>query len=258
MLKTLEQSSAFVTGGTSGIGFASAAALIEAGVRRIGINGRNEDRGARAADSLRQIRRGIDVRFFGFDVTDALSSRKVIDEAAGEFGGIDVLVTSAGGNYVPRLFHEQDPTQFSEICASWFYGVLNCCHAVLPHMKNAGGGSIINIASDAAKIATPGETVIGGIMAAVVMFSRTLAIEAARHKIRVNAITPSVVKGTRHYRMVMSDPFCARLFGKAENKAHLGVAEPKDLAALVVFLAGPTAERLTGQAISVNGGISAA
>jgi NAD(P)-dependent dehydrogenase (short-subunit alcohol dehydrogenase family) len=119
-------------------------------------------------------------------------------------------------------------------------------------------GSIICIASDAAKVATPGEVAIGAAMAAIVMFCRGLAIEAKRSGIRVNCLTPSVVRNTPFYDMLMADPFAGRLFAKAERLAMLGVAEPEDLGALVAFLASPAAARLTGQTISINGGISAA
>ena len=95
-------------------------------------------------------------------------------------------------------------------------------------------------------------------MAAIVMFSRTLAIEAKRSGVRVNCVTPSIVRDTPLYDRLMADDFAGRLFAKAERRAHLGVATPGDLAALVVYLASPAAARLTGQAISVNGGISAA
>jgi 2-hydroxycyclohexanecarboxyl-CoA dehydrogenase len=82
-------------------------------------------------------------------------------------------------------------------------------------------------------------------------------MEAKRDGIRVNALTPSLIGNTDVYARVMGDPFSAKLFTNAANLAHLGVAQPEDLAALMVFLASPAAARLTGQAISVNGGISA-
>jgi NAD(P)-dependent dehydrogenase (short-subunit alcohol dehydrogenase family) len=95
-------------------------------------------------------------------------------------------------------------------------------------------------------------------MAAIVMFSRVTAIEAKRNGIRVNAVTPSLIAGTPTAERVLEDGFSRGLFEKAAKMALLGVAEPEDLASLVVFLGGPGAARLTGQAISVNGGISAA
>jgi 2-hydroxycyclohexanecarboxyl-CoA dehydrogenase len=129
---------------------------------------------------------------------------------------------------------------------------------VLPSMREQGGGSIITVASDAAKVATPGETVLGAAMAAIVMFTRTVAIEGKRDGIRANVLTPSLIAGTATAERVLADGFSRSLFEKAATMAHLGVAEAEDLAHLVVFLGGPAAARLTGQAISVNGGISAA
>ncbi len=127
----------------------------------------------------------------------------------------------------------------------------------MPHLIARAGGVIVNLASDAAKVATPGEALQGALKAGVVMFSRTLALEASRYGIRVHAITPSVVKGTAAYERIMASEFSQKLFAKAESKAKLGVVEPADIAPLVVFLAGPGAAKMTGQAISVNGGISA-
>jgi NAD(P)-dependent dehydrogenase (short-subunit alcohol dehydrogenase family) len=128
----------------------------------------------------------------------------------------------------------------------------------LPQMRAQKGGLIINIASDAGKVATPGGSVIGAVMAAIVMFSRTLAMEAKRDGVRVNALTPSLVEGTATAERILAEGFSQKLFQKAAKLAHLGVAQPEDLAAIAVFLAGPGGAKITGQAISVNGGISAA
>jgi NAD(P)-dependent dehydrogenase (short-subunit alcohol dehydrogenase family) len=125
-------------------------------------------------------------------------------------------------------------------------------------MRQRGTGVIVNIASDAAKSATPGETIIGAAMAAIVMFSKALAIEAKRDGIRVNVLTPSLIAGTPLTEMIMKEGFSAKLFQKAASLAHLGVPEADDIAAMITFLAGPQAARITGQAISINGGISAA
>ena len=115
---------------------------------------------------------------------------------------------------------------------------------------------IINVASDAGKLSTPGETVIGAAMAGIVMFSRALANEAKRSGIRVNVLTPSIIRGTPLYDDLMEHPFASKLFTKAEKMASLGVVEADELAQLAVFLASPAAAKLSGQAISMNGGIS--
>jgi NAD(P)-dependent dehydrogenase (short-subunit alcohol dehydrogenase family) len=128
---------------------------------------------------------------------------------------------------------------------------------VLPWMRAQDGGAIINIASDAAKVPTPGETVLGAGMAAITLFSRTLAIEAKRYGVRVNTLTPSLVVGTPTGDLAQTAPFSARLFATVTTMAGLGLTVPDDLAELIVFLASPQAARITGQVISVNGGISA-
>ena len=98
----------------------------------------------------------------------------------------------------------------------------------------------------------------GAAMAGIIMFSRTLSMEVKRSGIRVNVITPSVIEGTATHANVMADEFTSKLFGKATKMAQLGVVNAADMAALILFLASPQASKISGQAISCNGGISAA
>ena len=126
-------------------------------------------------------------------------------------------------------------------------------------MMEREGGCVINVASDAGKVATPGEAVIGAGMAAIIQFTRGLAIEGKRNGIRANTLTPSLVEGTPLTDRLMEEGrFSAKLFAKARPMAHLGATYPEDLAAMALFLASPEAAKVTGQAISINGGISAA
>ena len=123
-------------------------------------------------------------------------------------------------------------------------------------MRERRDGVIINIASDAAKIPTVGETVHGALMAAIDMFSRTLALEAARFGVRVHVITPSIVVHTHSYDRMMDGEFSEKLFKRALEKAALGPVSPEDISPLIVFLASPAAKKITGQRITVNGGIA--
>ena len=123
-------------------------------------------------------------------------------------------------------------------------------------MAKVGDGVIINIASDAAKIPTVGETVHGALMAAIDMFSRTLAIEAARSGIRVHVLTPSIVLETNSYERMMDGAFSEKLFKRALDKAELGIVVPGDISPTIVFLASPAARKITGQRITINGGIA--
>ncbi|MGE0796933.1 MAG: SDR family NAD(P)-dependent oxidoreductase [Lautropia sp.] len=249
---------ALVCGATAGIGFAIAAALLREDARRMVIVGRDPARGATARERLAAAFPAADIRFEAADVSRPEAAVGVVDACVAAFGRIDTLVSLAAGDPMPKLLHETPIEAVPEIIRSVTSGILLPLRAALPRMMAQGSGSMTCIASDAAKLATPGECAIGGAMAAVAMFCRTLAIEARRCGIRVNCVTPSIVQATPLYAKIMADPFASRLFSKAEARAGLGVVQPDDLADLVAFLASPAAARITGQTISVNGGISAA
>ena len=119
-----------------------------------------------------------------------------INAAHERLGTIDVLVSSVTSLYRPELLARTPIEQIPEILSQQALPPMYLSRAVLPIMQAQRGGSIINIASDAGKTATPGETVLGGSMAAIIMFSRALAMEAKRDGIRVNAVTPSLINGT--------------------------------------------------------------
>jgi 2-hydroxycyclohexanecarboxyl-CoA dehydrogenase len=228
-----------------------------AGSRQFLLVGRDAGRGEAAVERATSAHPGIDARFEAADVRDPAASVLIADRAVEWWGGIDVLVTTLNSSAVPHLLHEFPIEEMAGVLTDQFVGVMHLIRAVIPHMRAGGSGSIVTVASDAAKVPTPGESVIGAAMAAIAMFSRTVAMEAKRDGIRVNCVTPSLVAHTGGYERTMSDPFSARLFKKALGMAQLGVTEPDDLASLIAFLAGPDSARLTGQAISVNGGISA-
>ncbi|MEL7542635.1 MAG: SDR family oxidoreductase [Pseudomonadota bacterium] len=255
--RPLENKTCLVLGSTAGIGLALARAFLDAGAQGVMLNGRDAARGKAARDALKAAFPEQAVHLALGDVA-AGAAAEVVDAAVSELGRINVLVCSTGGDAMPALFHKLDPVQIPDQVASGFLGPILAARAVVPHMTAQGGGVILTIASDAAKIATPGESVIGGVMAGIVMFTRGLAIEGKRVGIRANCLTPSIVRDTPLYDRLMADAFAGKLFAKAETIAHLGVAEPEDLAALAVFLASDAARKITGQAISVNGGISAA
>jgi gluconate 5-dehydrogenase len=221
------------------------------------LNGRLASRAEIARSELQGRFPGARVEIVLGDVADPQVAAGVMAEAKAKFGGIDVLVNSSGGNDLPKLLHETALVDIPAILQRCLLPQVLCCRAALPIMQDNHGGAIINIASDAAKVPTPGETVIGAAMAGIVMFTRALALEGKRHAIRANVLTPSLTSGTDHYRRVMQDPFAGKMFAKAVGLAALGVVSKEDLAGLVVFLASAAAKKITGQAISMTGGISA-
>jgi 2-hydroxycyclohexanecarboxyl-CoA dehydrogenase len=254
----LDGRSALIVGGSAGIGYAAAEAMLGLGLSRLTIVARNAERGEAARERLATAHRGAEIRFAACDACDAGAMQVAADEAARTMDGIDVLVSCGGGDPMPRLLKDTPIEEVGTILSMIVTGVVHPARAVLPHMSAKESGSIVCLASDAGKIATPGESVIGAAMAAIIMFCRGMSIEAKRNGIRVNCLTPSIVRDTPLYDRMMADPFAGRLFTKAEGLASLGVATPGDLAAMIAFLASPAAARVTGQAISVTGGISAA
>lgn len=248
---------AVVTGGTAGIGRACAEALLEAGATGVLINGRNASRAEAARAALHERFPDARIEVSLGDAAQPAVAGRVMQDAVDAFGRIDVLVNSTGGNDLPKLLHDIALDDIPGLFERCLYAQVLCSRAALTHMRAAKRGAIINIASDAAKLPTPGESVLGAAMAGIVMFTRGLAIEAKRDGIRANVVTPSLTSGTEHYEKIMADPFSSKLFGKAAQMAALGMVDKHELAGLVAFLASPAAAKITGQAISITGGISA-
>lgn len=248
---------AVITGSTAGLGYEIARYYMAAGANVV-LNGRRQDVGKAAEARLTGEGHPGGAAFVAADVLDLDDCRRLFDEAETRFGGVDIFVHGAGVGISPRPFQQSEPEMFKPLVDGHLLTALQCCRLATPKIIARGGGSIITIASDAGKVATPGEAVIGALKAAVIMFSRGLALELSRHDIRVNCLTPSFVLDTPANQRLRASEFTRRLVEKADERARLGPARPGDIAALALFLASPMAERLTGQAISVNGGISAA
>lgn len=248
---------AVVAGGTSGVGLAAAHRFADTGWGRVVILGRDESRGKSAEEQLVAATPEADIAFIPVDLLDPRSTAEVFDRIRSEHGRIDALVTATHGGSTPTLLGDIALEQIKNLLSNQVVSVFHACRAVLPVMQEQGSGSIITISSDAAKVPTPGETIVGAAMSAIMMFSKTLAIEAKRHGIRVNSILPSVVTGTESFERVLQDPFAQKVFGKIDRMAALGLPDPDDLASLIIFLASEESARITGQAISINGGISA-
>ncbi len=256
--RPIDEAGVMITGGTSGAGLATAIQFAAAGARRIALIGRDEARGRRACDTVREAAPRADVAFFAADANRLDEARRVAEAGRGFLERVDVLVNSTLAEFTPHLFHDTPPEDIQPIVVDRLMAPLLMCRFVLPWMREQKSGVIVNVASDAAKVATPGESVIATAMAGLVMFSRTLAMEAKRDGVRVNVLTPSLISGTQAAERHLQGGFSARIFDKVASRAHLGLAQPEDLASLILFLASPQAVRITGQAISVNGGISAA
>jgi len=249
---------ALVTGSTSGIGLATAELLVRGGARAVILNGRDEHAGQAEALRLAALIPGGEIRFIAANYADQAQLDRLFAEIAAAFGGLDILIHTATGGGPPDLFMALDPAGWQATLEGKLISLMRCCRLAIPMMQARGGGAIVSVASDAAKLATPGESVIGAAFAGNVMFMKTLAVELARHNIRANVVTPSITRNTRTYDAVMASEFSRKLFQKAEKRARLGVPVPENVAPIIAFLASPLASHITGQVVSANGGISVA
>lgn len=207
--------SAAVAGGTSGIGFAIAAALGGRGAT-VTIGGRDEARGRAAAAELQ--RRGIDAAFAPCDVRSAGSVRPFIDGAARRGGGLDIVVNSAGVEGPIAALHEYPDESLDDVLRTNFAGVALGMKYALPHLLQRGGGAIINLASTIGTVVPfAGGVVYGGTKAAVTSMTAAVAAGYAEHGIRAWALQP----------WITDTPMVDRLSGgSAEGKAQLASMNP--------------------------------
>jgi NAD(P)-dependent dehydrogenase (short-subunit alcohol dehydrogenase family) len=238
---------AVVTGGAQGIGRGIALALAAEGAD-VAVLDVNAAGGAAAAAELRAT--GRRALALAADVTDPIAVERATAEVVAALGRLDVLVNNAG--WTPNEpFAGSAPETWRRIIDVNYLGVLNCTRAALGFMLPRRSGRIVSIASDAARVGTPREAVYAGAKAAVVGFSKSLAAEVARHGITVNVVSPATVD-TPLLRGMLSPEQIERR-EKANPMGRLG--RPEDVAAAVIFFASPQAGYVTGQVLSVNGGV---
>ncbi|MDB5971898.1 MAG: hypothetical protein JWQ90_4348 [Hydrocarboniphaga sp.] len=256
-MKPISECGVMVLGGSAGVGLESAMQFAEAGARVI-LLGRGEPRGAAALEMVRARAPNADVSFVQVDALDTAQVGRAVEICEARLGMIDVLVCTTGPSQPPRLLSNIPIESIRPRIEEIFLPPLHMMHAVLLGMRRQRSGSIVIVASDAGKLATPGETLVGSAMGAIMMFAKAAALEAKREGVRINLLTPSLIANTPGAALIAADPFAAKMFQKAASLAHLGVAEAEDLAAMALYLSSPAARRITGQAISINGGISVA
>lgn len=255
--KPIAECGVVILGGTAGVGFEAAAQFAEQGARVL-ILGRNDERGAAAVAKLRERAPKAEIGFVRVDATIAADALRAEAECRERLRGIDVLVCTTGPSAPPRLMHNIAIEDLRQRIEEIMLPPLHMVHATLPDMRKRRCGAIVVVASDAGKIPTPGETMVGSAMGAILIYCKTAALEAKREGIRINLLTPSLIAGTPGAQLIFNEPFSAKMFEKASSMAHLGVADSADQAAMILYLASPAAARMTGQAISINGGISVA
>lgn len=242
---------AFVTGGASGIGRATALALGAAGAR-VAVADLNEE-GARAvAEAVTAAGgQGLPVKV---DVTSRASTAAGVETVRAHWGRIDLLVNVAGWDRI-MPFVRTSEEHWDKVININFRGVLNSCHVILPLMIEQGGGVVINVASEAGRAGSSGEAVYSGTKGAVIAFSKALAREVARKQIRVNVVAPGLTDTPLLKGMIADgNDHLIEAIVKATPLQRL--AKPEEVADAVLFLASPKASFITGQTLAVGGGLT--
>ncbi|HEV2038360.1 MAG TPA: SDR family oxidoreductase [Candidatus Eremiobacteraceae bacterium] len=251
----LEGRVALVMGSTAGIGFRIAEELARAGVK-VALNGRNEARGKAALARLRGTTS--EPIFEAGDSTRYDETGCVVANVVHRLGRIDILVTSGGAlQPPPALFHELSPEDFSRVFATQYLARVYPIHAALPYMRDQQHGNIVLVGTDAARHVTPGESLHGGIGAAIVLLTKALAREFSRWHIRVNGLALTLTSDTPTYEEIFAHAgFVRDLFTKALNRFPWGAPPTaEEVARVALFLASDQSAQVTGQTISVNGGL---
>ncbi len=240
---------AVVTGAASGIGRATAQLLADAGARVV-VADIDAAGGEVAAAALRE--QGADAEFLPVNMTDSASITAFAAAVQAQFGPVDVLVNAAGwGRTAP--FWEGTDEFWDKLVALNFVGPMQLTKALLPAMIERASGRIVNVSSDAGRVGSLGETVYSGAKGGLIAFTKSLAREVARYQINVNCVCPGPT----------DTPLMAAVPEKVQEGLKKAIpfrrlAKPSEIADAIVFFASDRASYVTGQVLSVSGGLTMA
>jgi 2-hydroxycyclohexanecarboxyl-CoA dehydrogenase len=192
------------------------------------------------------------------DVTDTESVSAAVAEAEQRLGPLEILVNNAGWDEFRPFLNTEEPL-WQRIVEINYMGCLRCCRRVAPGMVDRGYGRIVNISSDAARVGSSLEAVYSGAKGAVVAFSKTLGREVARNGVTVNVVCPGPTETALLGRMFEASDDAARAVEGLKRAVPMRrLAQPQDIAPAVAFLASDAAGYITGQTLSVSGGLTMA
>jgi 2-hydroxycyclohexanecarboxyl-CoA dehydrogenase len=248
-VKRFEEKVAIVTGAASGIGRATAMQLGAEGatvvVADIDLDGARKVAG--------EIGRQGHAQAMHVDVTDAKTAEALVTATVGGHGRVDILVSNAGWDRA-KPFVDTDEEFWDRVIDINYRGHLAMCKAVLPSMIERGYGRIVTVASDAGRVGSTGEVVYSGAKGAVIAFTKGLAREVARAGVTVNCVAPGLTDTPMLAGMTEG---AEKLMAAIIRSIPLGrVGRPEEIARAILFFASPDADYITGQTLSVNGGLT--
>jgi 2-hydroxycyclohexanecarboxyl-CoA dehydrogenase len=244
----LEGRTALVTGGAGGIGAATCRRLAGEGAA-VAVTDTNLER-------ARAVAAEVGGRAYEMDVRSVESIRAAVDGAEADLAPLDVLVNNAGYDEF-GWFVNTDPEMWDRVLAVNLRGVIAVTHAVLPGMQERRGGRIVNVASEAGRLGSPGSGVYSAAKAGVIGLTKAVAQEAARYGVTCNAVAPGPIETP----LLMAAPEALGDLGKRlvegmiSKTALRRIGQPDEVAAAIAFLASDDASYVTGQALGVSGGM---
>lgn len=249
----LKDMNIIVTGGASGIGRATAWLLAEQGAR-VFVGDIDAVGGRRVAEEAAG--KGLAISFAPLDLTDAASAETFVAGVRQAVPRIDGLVNAAGWDKV-EPFMDNDPKLWDKLLAINLLGPIRLTRHVLTHMTEAQGGKIVNISSDAGRVGSMGETVYSACKGGTIAFTKALAREMARYKINVNCVCPGPTD-TPLLQAQTSDWAMRIKEGMTRAVPFRRMAQPVEIAESIAFFLSPRSAFITGQVLSVSGGLTMA
>ena len=250
----LKGKTALVTGAGQGIGRAIALALARDGAQVAVLDVVKEN-----AEAVRREIEALGVKGLArvVDLRRRAEVERAIAELIAQWGQLDIVVNNAGWDRMQPFLESEEDT-WDKIIGINFKGTLYVLKAALPHMiQRAAGGRVITIASDAGRVGSSNEAVYAGTKGALIAFSKTIAREVARHGITVNVVCPGITETALLQGMREESPKNAKVIEAIGRAIPLGrTGQPEDIATAVAFLASPEANYITGQTLSVSGGLT--
>jgi len=251
MQTNLEGKTAFVTGAGSGIGSAIAHKLAQNGADVV-INDIDPQRAETMAQAIQaQGRRSLAAVA---DISDAHQVQRAVDKALDAFEQIDILVNNAGWDTL-KPFLKKTIEEYDKIIDINFRGPILVTRAVAGHMCQRKAGKIISVASDAGRVGSLGEAVYSGCKGGMIAMSKSWAREFARDNVRVNVVCPGLTDTTLLEGM-RQDAFGGKVISAIIRQIPFGLGTPEQVADAVLFFASPASDYITGQVLSVSGGLT--